>query len=327
MPESAVVRTMRRHKADLAAAEQRQMEEMARRWLATDRRLDGQMTALAYEMTAITESGGTVTPAMLANQRRYQELLISLRRELDRYTDYAERTITNGQAVMAAAAIEQSQAAIAMQAVGIAFDRLPVSAVEHMVGLTGAGTPLRTLLVQSWPLSAQGLTQALVEGVALGYNPRKTAKNMAQGATGSLNRMMVISRNETLRVYREVSRQSYVNSGIVIGVRRLCSHDRRTCSACLLDEGNFYPLDQEMPEHVQGRCVGLPVIAGAEPIQWLAGEDWFMEQDGDTQESILGKGTYEAWRLGQIALQDLVTVKRNAVWGDSLAVTPLKELV
>ena len=54
--------------------------------------------------------------------------------------------------------------------------------------------------------------------------------------------------------------------------------------------------------------------------------DWFMEQDSAVQESILGKGHYEAWRLGKFDLPDLVSVRPNVTWGDSLAVTPLREL-
>src|SRR4030095_15091755 len=195
MPESEVVRLMRIFKREIAQAGSAQQAEMARRWLAVERRLMGHIDALALSMTAIHEAGGTVSANMLMNDRRYRELLVQLQAEQAKYTVYAERTITNGQQAMAQAGISQSQAAIAVQ-VSTSFNRLPVSAVEHMVGLTGAGTPLNSLLVQSWPLSAQGLTQALVDGVALGYNPRKVARNMAQGMTGSLNRMMVLASTE-----------------------------------------------------------------------------------------------------------------------------------
>jgi SPP1 gp7 family putative phage head morphogenesis protein len=325
MPTSEVVQIMRAFKADIARAGSQQQAAMARRWLAVERRLMGQMEALAYRMTAVHEAGGVVTTNMLMTEVRYQELLIQLHEEQAKYTVYAERTITNGQQAMASAGVSQSQAAIAAQ-VSTSFNRLPVSAVEHMVGLTGAGTPLNSLLVQSWPLSAQGLTQALVDGVALGYNPRKVARQMAEGMTGTLNRMMVIARTEQLRVYRESSLASYKESGIVVGYRRLATHDRRTCAACIMAEGTFYALDEEMPEHPQGRCSMIPVVRGASPIEWQHGQDWFMEQPSETQESILGKGHYEAWRLGKFDLGEVVTVKPNSTWGDSLAVTPLRDL-
>jgi SPP1 gp7 family putative phage head morphogenesis protein len=325
MPESEVVRLMRIFKREIAQAGSAQQAEMARRWLAVERRLMGHIDALALSMTAVHEAGGTVSANMLATNVRYQELLIQLHEEQAKYTQYAERTITNGQQAMASAGISQSQAAIAAQ-VSTSFNRLPVSAVQHMVGLTGAGTPLNSLLVQSWPLSAQGLTQALVEGVALGYNPRKVARNMAQGMTGSLNRMMTIARTEQLRTYRESSMASYRESGVVVGYRRLATHDRRTCASCLLDEGTFYPLDEEMPTHPNCRCAPIPVVRGAPLPTWQHGEDWFMDQPSETQESILGRNYYESWRMGKFELAELVTVKPNSTWGDSLAVTPLRDL-
>ena len=325
MPESTVVSLMRSFKAAIARAGTQQQAAMTRRWLALERRLSGNIAALALEMTARQATGMPLTTTMLMNETRYRELLIQLQDELATYTTYAERTIESGQQAMASAGVRQASQAIAAQ-VSTSFNRLPVAAVEHMVGLTGAGTPLNSLLVQSWPLSAQGLTTALVEGVALGYNPRKVARNMAEGMTGTLNRMMTIARTEQLRVYRESSLASYKTSGIVTGYRRLCAHDRRTCAACIMDEGHVYDLDEEMPEHPNGRCAMIPVVAGAPPVEWLKGEEWFETQDAATQQDILGKGHYEGWTNGQFALQDLVKVKPNSTWGPSMGVTPLKEL-
>jgi len=325
MPTSTVVTLMRQFKTDIARAGSAQQAEMARRWLAVERRLQGNIDALALEMTAKRAAGLPVTTNTLLNEVRYRELLIQLHEEQAKYTVYAERTITDGQEQLAAAGIDHSAQAIAAQ-VSTSFNRLPVSAVEHMVGLTAAGTPLNSLLVQSWPLSAQGLTQALVDGVALGWGPRKTAKMMAEGMTGSLDRMLTIARTEQLRTYRESSLATYKESGIVTGYRRLCAHDRRTCAACIMDEGHVYDLDEEMPEHPNGRCATIPVVKGAPPTEWLKGEEWFEQQDAAVQQDILGKGHYEGWKNGQFALQDVVKVTPNSTWGPSLGVTPLKEL-
>src|SRR5690606_14899995 len=111
--------------------------------------------------------------------------------------------------------VAHAENAITVQGVTAGFNRLPVEAVELMAGLAGNGSPLRQLLAQSWPLAADGLTNELVTGMALGYNPRKVARLMAQGATGSLDRMMVIARTEQLRVYRTANVSSYRASGVV----------------------------------------------------------------------------------------------------------------
>lgn len=327
MPESEVIRVMRSFKKDLLAGERAQTQAMASAWLKVERRLSSQMDALAYEMDAIKRDGGTVTQEMLMTNVRYRELLVQLTDELEGYTGYAERTIEDRQRQLARLGIGHAESAVRAQSVTAGFNRLPVEAVQHLVGLSGDGTPLANLLTASWPLSAHGMTQELINGVALGYNPRKTAKLMAQGAQGSLQRMTVIARTEQLRVYRTANLESYKASGVVTSYQRLATHDRRVCAACLMDEGTVYQLDEEMPEHPQGRCTLVPVVEGVPRAKWQQGQEWFEQQDQATQMDILGKGRYYAWQNGDYELGELVTVKANAVWGDSLQVTPLKELV
>jgi len=325
MPESTVVSLMRQFKAGIARAGSAQQAEMARRWLGVERRLMGQIEALAFRMAEITASGGVVTPNLLLGEVRYQQLLVQLHDELRTYTAYANSTISDGQQAMATAGISHGAQAISAQ-VATTFNRLPVSAVQHMVGLTGAGTPLNSILVQSWPLSAQGLTQALVDGVALGWGPRKTAKLMAEGMTGSLDRMLTIARTEQLRVYNESNRQQYIASGIVTSYTRIAAHDRRTCLNCILLEGTKYATDELMPSHPNCRCALIPIVRGQPEPEWQRGEDWLRSQDSATQESIMGKGKYEAWRLGQFELQDSVQIVPNATWGPTLRSVPLREL-
>lgn len=327
MPDSTVITVMRQWKAALLRDERAQMQEMARRWLGVERRLMGQMEALAWQMDAIKRDGGTVSRELLMDDARYRQLLVQLTGELERYSDYTARTIADRQRQLARLGIAHAENAITAQGITAGFNRLPVEAVEYMVGLTGSGSPLRTLIAQSWPLAADGLTQELINGVALGYNPRKTARLMAQAATGSLDRMMVISRTETLRVYRQANRESYLASGVVNAYKRLATHDARVCAACLMDEGHTYELGEEMPEHPQGRCTMVPLVEGMPSPKWQLGREWFEEQPDSTQRDILGKGRYYAWQNGDFDLGEIVTVKPNPIWGPSIAVTPLTELV
>lgn len=327
MPDSEVVRVMRQFKRDLLASERAQMEEMAQRWLAVERRLSDQMQALAHEMDGIKRDGGTVSRELLFNNVRYRELLVQLTDELEGYTGYAERTIEARQGQLARLGIKHAESAITTQGVRAGFNRLPVEAVTHLVGMSGDGAPLRNLLVASWPVSAERMTQELINGVALGYNPRKTARMMAHGARGSQQRMEVIARTEQLRTYRSASLESYRTSQVVRGYKRLATHDRRTCAACLMDDGTFYELDEEMPEHPAGRCAMIPAVEGVAMPTWKQGQEWFEEQSADVQKDILGKGRYYHWQNGDYELEELVTVKPNATWGDSLQVTPLRELV
>ncbi|MCB0109776.1 MAG: hypothetical protein KDE53_27830, partial [Caldilineaceae bacterium] len=212
--------------------------------------------------------------------------------------------------------------------VRIGFDVLPVAAIENMVGLAGNGSPLRDLLVDSYGVASDGMLNQLIRATALGKNPRVTARAMVrEGLSQSLNRMMVTARTEQLRVYRESSRMAYQASGVVEKHRRLATRDSRTCPACLMLDGEEMELDQPLREHPQGRCTTIPVVTGLPTVEWEKGPDWFRRQPPDVQRSILGKGRYDAWAAGQFDLDQLVSVRQDSTWGDSVQPTPLRDLL
>lgn len=326
MPDPEVVRVMQQFKRDLLRDERTQMRDMASRWLAVERRLLGQLNALALEMANAARDGATVTPEMLLNQVRYRELLVQLTNELERYTDYAERTITDRQGQLARLGVAHAHNAIEVQGVTAGFNRLPVEAVEYMVGLAGDGSPLRDLLVRSWPQAANGLTNELVTGVALGYNPRKVARLMAHGMTGSLDRMMTIARTEQLRTYRTASLASYRASGVVEGYVRLSARDSRVCPGCLAADGEEYPLDVPFQSHPQCRCTLVPKVQGF-PLRFQTGAQWFEEQPVKVQQAILGPTRYDLWASGQVReFGEFASIRRNSTWGDAIVPATVREL-
>lgn len=328
--ESLVVQVMRQFKLDLLAREQMQMQEMAQRWLQVENALDANVAALAREFDELKREGKSPTRSKLYEMDRYHRLLNQLQDEIQRYEDYADRLITEKQIEWGATGIRHASTAIQVSyehGVGAFFDRLPIEAIEIMAGLAGDGSPLRKLLEQSWPEAADAMTEALVRGTALGWNPRKTAKFMRDGLARGLDRTLTIARTEQIRVYREASRQQYEYSGVVEGYYRLVAHDDRTCAACLMAEGEFYHTRDSLRDHPNGRCSTVPKVIGMPPLKWQKGPDWFLEQDEATQMKILGKSKFEAWRQGKFDLDQLVTVKHDATWGASVTPTPLRDLV
>lgn len=326
MPDSEVIRVMRDFKRGLLADERQQQIAMSRAWLGVERALDGNMAALAERMANVKRDGGTVTQGMLFQESRYRILLSQLNDELAKYTRYADRTITDRQAQLARLGIDHAARAIEAQGVRAGFARLPVEAVQNMVGLAGNGSPLRTLLTASWPDAAEGLTQQLIRGIALGWNPRRTARAMAAGSTRSLDRMMLISRSESMRVYRAANLASYRNSGVVSGYRRLAARGTRTCFSCTLRDGEFIDLRDEMDEHPSGRCTSVPIVMGVPEPTWQLGKDWLIEQPEKTQMLVMGKGRLNLWKSGRYALEEMIQVIPNETWGNSLGSVPLREL-
>ena len=107
---------------------------------------------------------------------------------------------------------------------------------------------------------------------------------------------------------------------------RLCAHNGRTCAACLADEGTVYPADIAMPDHVQGRCRGIPALSGMPMPTWTKGEEWLLTQDEETQRSILGPGRFAAWKEGQFQFSELVQKTHHPTWGEGIKVAPLRDL-
>lgn len=326
MPDSLVVQVMRQHKAALLAREAAQMRVMARRWLEVESALEGQLSALAQET-----AGAPLTQGQLYRRERFQSLLSQAKREMERYAGYAEGLISEQQGAYGRLGIEHAAEAVQTTfreagRVGPYFNRLPIESLELMAGLAGDGSPLRKLLMESWPAAADGLTRSLLKGVALGWGPQRTAKAMREQMATGLERALTIARTETLRTYRAASDEQYRESGVVLGKRRLVAKFG-ACAACLARDNELVPLDEPAYDHPNGRCTFIPVVDGMPAPQWQKGPEWFREQPEAYQRQILGQGRYEAWKDGKFDFADLARDSHSQVWGRSLGVRPLKDLV
>lgn len=328
-----VVRTMLNFKAQLLAGESDQIERMARQWLRMEQNLQGSIDALALEIANMRDKGETINISRLIKMDRYQSLLKQITQQLDFYTNYAEREIVQQQKSLLSLgishAIEAIKSIFTMNGkVASAFDILPVSALTNMIGLAGDGSPLKKLLQDSWPEAVQGLTNQLIDGIALGINPKDVAKNMVDGFGVGLDRAMNIARTEELRAYRNANLQQYQASGMVSGYQRLAARDTRVCPACLFaDDGTIYALDYSFDAHPQCRCTLVPVVIGMPIVSWQDGMSWFMAQNTASQSSILGPGAYDAWLNDEFELADMISRKDDDIWGGSLVTTSLADLL
>lgn len=327
MSVPTVVAVIHQHRAALLSREQGAMAEQARRWLGVEQALAAQIDAAALEL--INNGDTTISQAMRA--RRWHVLMEQTRDELRKYEDYLEPRIIDGQRTMITQAIQHSAQAIdavATQAqVVVPFNRLPVAAVESMVGLAGDGSPLRSVLDDAAGAGANALGQQLVNGVALGLNPREVARRAIRLGLGqSFTRMQAISRSEMLRVYRTTSLASYEASRVIGSYRRLSARDERVCAGCLFADGREYQINEGFDSHVNCRCTLLPQLINGPAIQYQTGSEWFVLQSENTQRTILGKGRYEAWQSGRASLDDMVTRRWDDTWGGALVPTLVRDL-
>lgn len=330
MAESDVIRAMREFKQQLLARETGQMQAMSARWLALENRLSDQIELLATDLRDRRRAGLPVSPASVYRLDRYQVLLEQIRQEWSQYQGYATGAIRAGQQTFGELGISHAAAILGEMAPGITagLRTLPAEAVQSLVGLLADGSPLASILGDELVTAGMldGLTNTLIEGTALGWQPRKTAREMKNALTGGLNKALTVARDTQLRVYREMNRRQMLASGVVEGYQRLATRDDRTCPACLARDGEFIPLDEVMAEHTQGRCAQVPFVSGLEAPTWQKGPDWFADQSPATQKAILGPGHYQAWQDGEFNFEQLATVQADPVWGDSLQTAPLGAL-
>lgn len=329
MPEPMVVQIMRANKEAILAQEESKMQEMAERWLKIEKALQDKVDAIALEASRLAENGGVVNQAVAMRLERMQSLLYQVRAETGQYVRWADGFISDYQGEMATLGLEHASDAISavMQEFDVrgSFDRLNVDAVNSMIGLAGDGSPLERYLRDIHSSSADGMLDALVNGVTQGIHPTKIAEEMMNGLGMGLQQAMNTARTETLRAYRNASLMQYDKSGLVIGYKRISARDERVCAGCLFTDGQVYEDLSQFDEHNQGRCSTVPLLEGLPETSWESPNDWFEGQSETVQESILGTGRFEAWKNGA-SLNDMAKRVVDPVWGGAFVPTPVGEL-
>jgi SPP1 gp7 family putative phage head morphogenesis protein len=318
-PDPLVVQTMREFKRLLRAREYAQMTAMAERWLQVNDALEAEINGLAQDFEDRRREGRSISQAALYRMDRWQSLRRQALQQFELYEDYADAAIAQGQREFAQLAIDHAAQAIGLQyeGVGAFFDRLPVEAVENMIGLAGDGSPLHELLSAGWGDGVAGLTRELVNSTALGRGPRETARRMQRGMAQGLNRALTIARTEQHRVYRNAAQQQYAASGVVYGHRRLATHDDRVCPACLAAEGELLDVNEPLYDHPNGRCTSIPLVDGLPEVEFENGPTWFARQDADTQRRILGPARYRLYQQGA-SIEGMFERVEDDTWGPSL---------
>lgn len=304
--------------------------DLVRRWRRVEDALSGQMDALVADMNALRAAGQPVSRNAVYRLERYRTLLTQLEAEQRRYADAAAGLITAEQQYAMQLGFDWGTDAVGLLAretgLTVAFNRLNRAVVEAMIGYAADGTPLAQLLAADYPATAAAITDALVEGVALGYNPRKVSRRMRNAMAGNAQRALVVARTETQRAHRAATVESYRQSDVIQEYIRYAAMDDRTCLACLLESGRRYPVTEQFSDHPAGRCTALAIIPGVASPGEQTGREWLEAQDADTQRKVMGDGHYEAWRAGEFRLEDAAQMHYDPVWGEAPRVVPLKEL-
>jgi hypothetical protein len=176
--------------------------------------------------------------------------------------------------------------------------------------------------------NAQNVAEKILEGVSLGYNPKKIAGIIRDELGGGLTDALRMTRTVQLWSYREATRANYINNSDVIeGWIWYADLPGEPCMACIAEHGSFHTLDETLDDHYNGRCTMIPVVAGMPGIVDQTGEDWFNELPESQQRGLMGDSKYEAWKENKFEFGQLATKHSDDVYGQMTTETALKDLL
>jgi len=332
MPDPGLIyRAAAQHRAALLRLERdaasAMVREYGRTWINVQQRLAGFLAQLA----ALQRAGTPPPPSWLYERDRMTVLLRDMEMQLAQFARYAESAVTQQQAQAVRLAEEhvQRSVALAFEQTGLVgcFAKLNVGAYENIVGFTESG-PLRKLLDTLGPQISQGFRDNLIDGIALGRNPREITRLLRKQYSVGLHRALRINRTEMLRAYRETTHLDYLeNDDILSGWIWVAAHSARTCAMCLAMDGSLHRLSERLDDHPNGRCVAAPTVRGAKRPEYERGVDWFAKQDEETQRRVLGGPAFAAFKAGKVDLRDFVGRRRSVEWGTTRYAKSLKAIV
>lgn len=336
--------------AERKAAAQRKARGIAERATRKDlvsayedawKRIRTRLDAIAAEMADAKKSGRTIRPSWLIEEHRLEKLANDIEASFGSFIDFSERRITEEQ--MRAALQGRDDAADIIRASlptsGGFTPAFPTVPFEEMVGRLSSGATLGEHLASIVPRTAiDGVRAALIQGIALGQNPRKVARAMRDAGGLPLARALTIARTEVLGVYRESTRRTYAaNSDVLTGWQWHSALDKRTCPVCWSMHGTMHKPDESLDSHPSCRCAMLPVtkpwsqlgFAGVPEtrVTLEKGADIFARQSDALKRAVLGPGKFKAYQEGKLSLSDLVVRTRSKVWGKGRRERSLRDVL
>ena len=322
MPNPTVAELAQAFKAAIDKADAAALTRLAKTYKVLYGRMQGKLDSYLLALSKLQNP----TKGQVMRLTQYQSLIDALETELTKYSAYVEVEIRNSVDGAVELAVKQTESYL--RTLGYTMPAtLPTRAIVNMLGFLQEDSPLWKRLSLLGPENARKVADSLLEAVAFGYNPAKTAKMFESVMGGGLTDAMRMSRTAQLYASREANRAMYVaNDDVVTGWVWYSSLDSDTCMACAVEHGTFHTNDESMDSHYNCRCTSIPVVKGYDDkIQ--TGEDWFKGLSEKEQRDMMGGDTYAAWKEGKFDLSDMAGRRHDDVYGEMLARVPLSELL
>jgi hypothetical protein len=336
---SPLIATLARFRSQVDKRDRAAIKQLATAYSKIFKRLQAE---LELEARRIFDGNTSVSRVYVA--KRLSDLMDSVEAELAKYSNVLESTIdtaTDDALTLGSKhALELMRAATGRDGlVGINFGAMNPAQVNTIIGFLSPSSPLFKRIGQLGRFHAPIIRDQLVEAIALGFNPYKTAGNIAPYLADIAQKFQIamarpfadavrMARTAQLWAYRESSRANYqANSDVVSGWTWFTQLDGVACGACISLHGTVHPLDEPLEGHYHCRCSPVPVVLGNPLVQEGAGLEWFSQQDEATQRGILGPGAFDAFQAGKFEFDQLHRATPDETYGQMQTVTPLKDLI
>jgi SPP1 gp7 family putative phage head morphogenesis protein len=318
---------------------------MVRLYSSTAQRIEQRILQLAQQIDEATTRGEHVSPSWLFQQERLQTLLTQVQNEIGRFSSAAGLMVENVQREFALAGMTNAEDLITLSRdnvtrfrgaaspadadaarVRVGFSQLATDAVESFAGFAADGSPLAELFAQLGPAAAQEIKQTLIAGIVQGLGAKQLARQVRNSLGGNMARALLISRNETLRAYREGSQRFYeANDDVVRGWLWVAACNQRTCPVCWAMHGSVHPVSEQFVSHPGCRCTQAPITDLSRGV--ATGGARFAQLNEDQQKQILGPKKFDAYQDGKISLKSLAGMRDDGRWGKTRAERNLQDAI
>lgn len=337
-----VIETATRFRNQLGSLETSATNDLIDAYQRIVNRLEDKITVLMSRIEVL-EAQGNLTPEAVRKQAVWSSLLNQIEDEIKRYGGFVDtqNQLSANKALDLAGKhsglltrtyFENNPALL--QAFNTTWDRLPNESVEKLLGFLQADSQLSINLNQALGFNAaQNFQNKLLEGIALGYNPKKINSLINQTLSEPLTWSMNTISTTTQYAYRESARANYVNnSEIVGGWKWYAALDGRVCLSCVSKHGQSFTNEQRLNDHHRGRCTQIPVIKdfekfGLENIQVELGENWFNNLPTTQKIERMGQAKYNAYLAGEFKFNELSEAYQNDTFGEMLKEASLRSII
>jgi hypothetical protein len=325
-------------KNQLEQSDAKELQRLIDAYGLTYENINPDIEALIELMQAQLDNG-TLTRATINKSSAYNKLIKDIEHELDDYSTWMKTEVKTASTESAKQGLAGGRYLLLVALAGSLgvptsdvprelVNYAPTTVLDFLQEYLKPSGPLYAKIDELSGYHADKIAAGILERVGEGMNPRLIGEWITDaygvGLTDSMRQMRTVQ----LYSYRQANNEVQIaNKDLLEGVVWSAELDDRVCMSCVALHGQVFPVGSVCDDHHNGRCAFLPWVKGVpNPIE-QTGEDWFKQQDENTQKSMMGDAKYEAFKENKFTFDKLTKEYNNDVFGIMKTEATLKDLL